>query len=383
MVSYFVTSGSAAITRSRAFTRTDVACLGSMDSPLGLVSWPAPAVPVLVAVFLASQDVFRIGADQPATSLGASSSSIMLGPPMSVFTTLRRVMLNPRPFRLVMNVPLMTRTGPVLVASVEQLGKHPVHQLRQLHLLPARSRLVVDAHADLDLPEWQTLAGIDNPSRDVDMLQTGADADDVGRRQPSHFCHLLQRPSLGRESTGNLEHEHGAGDSSPSNLARPLPPNANVVAHDHHLDGLAGRNGLFHSHAKVENVARVIHHHDQHPGLGVDPRHDPSPDLLGGRTGKDCAGHGSGEHARANHGREGGLMARASARDDGHLPGVIARPTIDDSVFRVEGDVGIGEGEAVEGGVDEASRVVDEVLCGHYGQVEKQLPITRRAGKFK
>ncbi|KND93671.1 hypothetical protein TOPH_01607 [Tolypocladium ophioglossoides CBS 100239] len=118
-VSNLVTSGSAAMTLSSASVNTAAAAPGSIFSPLGFTSRLVPASSVRVAVLRASQVIFWIGVAQPVTSLGASSSSTMPGPPTSVLTTLSSDTLKPSPLRLVMKVPLRMRTGwmPYLLPS--------------------------------------------------------------------------------------------------------------------------------------------------------------------------------------------------------------------------------------------------------------------------
>lgn len=102
MVSNLVTSCSTAITFCRPSVSASSAVLASPFSPLGLISLSLDTFSSRVAVFLASHDALDTGAAQPVASHGASSRSIMLGPPMSVFTTFSSVMLNPRPFSEVM-----------------------------------------------------------------------------------------------------------------------------------------------------------------------------------------------------------------------------------------------------------------------------------------
>lgn len=110
MVSNLVISGSASITLFSPSVSAAVATAGSHVSPLSCGFLLSSARPVLSALLSASHVSFGIGADHPVSSDGASSSSTMPAP-TPVSTTLRSDTLKPSPFRLVMKVPLMTRTG--------------------------------------------------------------------------------------------------------------------------------------------------------------------------------------------------------------------------------------------------------------------------------
>lgn len=58
-------------------------------------------------------------------------------------------------------------------------------------------------------------------------------------------------------------------------------------------------------------------------------------------------------------------MTRATTGDNGHLgfSGRGIRATVDDLVLGVKAETRVGDGERVKGGLDQVSRVREEVFC--------------------
>lgn len=166
------------------------------------------------------------------------------------------------------------------------------------------------------------------------------------------------------QSANHLQNENTTSNTPTTNLTPLLLTNTSIIIHSKELSLNTRSPSLLCRHTKVQHITRVVHGKNKDTLLIVHTVHDTFPDLLRRRRGEDGTCHGGIEETIAHETSEGGFMAGTTARDDGDLGvGGGVRTTVYDFVFGVEGERGVGEGEGVEGGLDEVRRVVDEVFC--------------------
>ncbi|KAE9571540.1 hypothetical protein CGMCC3_g12323 [Colletotrichum fructicola] len=109
--------------------------------------------------------------------------------------------------------------------------------------------------------------------------------------------------------------------TSPSDSSGPGPSNTNIIADNKHVASDAGSSCFFHGHAKVQDIACVVHNDNEDavlPALGSQSE-EATEDLIGRRRGKDRASYRAGEKPLADEAGERRLMAGPTAGNDGDL----------------------------------------------------------------
>lgn len=201
----------------------------------------------------------------------------------------------------------------------------------------------VNAEAELDLIVADPLLRLD-PDQ-VAARQRQADRARTGGDLPCDLSDLVQRGAFGRACAGHLVDEQRACDAARLRIVR----KGDVVADDDHLHPQAACPGHLGSQAEIEPVSGVVLDDEQAAGLSRDGQ-DRRQYGIDARRGEDLAAHGRRQHALADEGGMGRLVARPAPGNEGDA---LLSPVVPQHDLDV--GKGVEAGSALSGGRGEKS----------------------------
>lgn len=153
--------------------------------------------------------------------------------------------------------------------------------------------------------------------------------------------------------------------SSSPHLSTLFASQRRVLGHANDIDLVTQRLALLPRQAKVQHIARVVCDAQNNTLVR---RHVPDPchDLLCARRRKNVTANSCRQHAISNKARPCGLVARATARNNGHLVWRMCG-VVDDAVCHVKAHEGIAFDQGAQHVDDHALWVREEVLPRHFG----------------